>query len=65
MFGEVPERMEVFLDLKNVDLKQAQHLHFFKVVFVKKLNLFSSIVLMQNGSIKRVLKSSKTKRGLI
>ena len=52
---------------ENVDLKQAQTLHFFKVVmvFVKKLNVFPSIVLMQSGSIKRILKSSKTKRGLI
>ena len=32
------------------------------MVFVKKLNLFPSFVLMQNESIKRVLKSSKTKK---
>ena len=31
------------------------------MVFVKKLILFPSIVLMQNGSTKRVLKSCKTK----
>ena len=30
MFGEVPERMEVFLDYENIDLKQAQNLHFSK-----------------------------------
>ena len=62
MFGEVPERMEVFLDYKNIDLKQAQNLHFSKLV--RPFNLFSAIVLMQNGSIKRVLKSCKTKGGL-
>ena len=35
------------------------------MAFVKKLNLFTFIVLMQNGSIKRVLKSCKAKRALI
>ena len=34
------------------------------MVSVQKVNLFPSIVLMQNGSIKSVLKSSKTKNNL-
>ena len=44
MFGEDPERMEVFLDYENIDLKQAQNLHFSKVVrqwFLLKTKPFS------------------------
>ena len=43
MFGEVPERMEVFLDYKNIDLKQAQNLHFWlDHGFCQKTKPFSS-----------------------
>ena len=45
------------IGLKSAFFQSGQNM-----VFVKKLNLFPFIVLMQNESIKRVLKSCKTKK---
>ena len=55
MFSDVVERKGAFLDKKNFDLKKAQNLHFSKRVhgFCQKLKMFSSFVLLQNGSRKK------------
>ena len=68
MFCEVPERMEVVLDYKNIDYKSPKFAFLqrnYTMNFVKKLILFLSFVSMQNVSIQRVLKSCKTKKALI
>ena len=68
MFCEVPERIDVVLDYKIIHPKSPKFAFLqrgYTMVFVKKLNFFPSFVLMENGSIKRVPKSCKTKKALI
>ena len=52
----VVEGKDAFLDYINFDLKKAQNLHFSKRVhgFCQKIKMFSSFVLLQNGSRKNV-----------